>query len=73
MWHLLGEGFTPKFGEELHHLVDFYHLTEKLGAAAPVLGGSAASAGERLEGWKKALLHRSRAPTDIPANGFGVR
>ena len=65
MWNLLEEGFTPQFGDDLHRLVDFYHLTEKLGAAAQVLEGSAAAAGERLGGWKKALLHRSRAATDI--------
>ena len=64
MWNLLEEGFTPPFGDDLHRLVDFYHLTEKLSAAAQVLEDSAA-AGERLGGWKKALLHRSRAPTDI--------
>ena len=37
MWHLLEEGFTPKFGDDLHRLGDLYHLTEKLGAAAHVL------------------------------------
>src|SRR6516164_7297416 len=47
MWNLLDEGFTPPFGDELHRLVDFYHLTEKLGAAAHVLEDSAAAAGER--------------------------
>jgi len=65
MWNLLEDGFTPKFGDDLHRLVDLYHLTEKLGAAAHVLEDSAAAAGERLGGWKKALLHRSSAPTDI--------
>jgi len=64
MWNLLEEGFRPKFGDELHRLVDFYHLTEKLNAAAQVLGDSAA-ASERLGGWKQALLHRSSAPADI--------
>jgi len=64
MWNLLEEGFTPKFGDDLHRLVDLYHLTEKLGAAAHVLEDSAA-AGERLGGWKKALLQRSSAATDI--------
>ena len=64
MWNLLEEGFTPKFGDELYRHVDFYHLTEKLGAAARVLEGSAA-AGERLGGWKQALLHRSSAAVDI--------
>ena len=57
MWNLLEEGFTPKFGDDLYRLVDLYHLTEKLGAAAHVLEDSAAAAGERLGGWKQALLH----------------
>jgi hypothetical protein len=64
MWKLLDGGFTPKFGDDLHRLVDLYHLTEKLGAAAQVLDDSA-TAGERLGGWKKALLRRSSAATDI--------
>jgi len=65
MWNLLEAGFTPKFGDDLHRLVDLYHLTEKLGAVANVLEDSAAAAGERLGGWKKTLLHRSSAATDI--------
>jgi len=65
MWNLLEEGFRPKFGDELHRLVDFYHLTEKLGAAAHVLEDSAATAGARLGGWKQVLLHRSSAAADI--------
>ena len=65
MWNLLEEGFTPQFGDDLHRLVDLYHLTEKLGAAAHVLDGSPAASGERLGGWKKALLNRSSAATGI--------
>src|SRR5213594_3246838 len=65
MWNLLEEGFTPKFGDDLHRLVDLYHLTEKLGAAAHVLEDSPAAAGERLGGWKKTLLHRSSAAAGI--------
>jgi len=60
MWNLLEEGFTPKFADELHHLVDLYHLTEKLGAAARVIDDSAA-----LGRWKIALLNRDSAATDI--------
>jgi hypothetical protein len=63
MWNLLEQGFTPKFGDDLHRLVDFYHLTEKLGAAAGVLEHS--TAGERLGRWKTTLLKRSSAATDI--------
>jgi len=65
MWNLLEEGFLPKFGEDLHRLVDLCHVTGKLGAAAGVLEDSAAAAGERVGGWKQALLHRSSAATDI--------
>src|SRR5437870_13424770 len=65
MWNLLDEGFRPKFGDDLHRLVDLYHLTEKLAAAAHVLEDSPAAAGERLGGWKKTLLHRSSAAAGI--------
>src|SRR5436309_5305246 len=65
MWNLLEQGFTPKFGDDLHRLVDLYHLTEKLGAAARVLEHSPAAAGERLRRWKTTLLKRSSAATDI--------
>ena len=66
MWNLLEEGFTPKFGKDLERFVDFYHTTEKLSAAAHVLeNSSAAAAGQRLGGWKQALLHRSSAAADI--------
>lgn len=65
MWKLLEDGFTPKFGDDFERLVDLYHLTGKLGAAASVLEDSAAGAGERLGGWKQALLHRSSAATGI--------
>jgi hypothetical protein len=65
MGNLLEESFTPKFGNDLYRLVDLYHLTEKLGAVARVLEDSAATAGERLGDWKKALLHRSSAAYGI--------
>lgn len=65
MWNLLEEGFQPKFGDDLHRLVDLHHLTEKLGAAARALEESAATASQRLGEWKKTLLGRSRAATEI--------
>jgi hypothetical protein len=71
MWNLLEDGFRPKFGNDLYRLVDFYHLTEKLGAAAHVLEEAAADAG--VAGWKKALLHRGNAPTDILKELIGSR
>jgi hypothetical protein len=65
MWNLLEDGFIPKFGDDLERLVDLYHLTGKLDAAARVLEDSAATAGELVGGWKQALLHRSRAAAGI--------
>ena len=65
MWNLLEQGFTPKFGDDLHRLVDLYHVTEKLGAAATALEDSKAAAEQRLKRWKMALLKRNRAATDI--------
>src|SRR5258707_11465513 len=32
MWNLLDEGFRPKFGDDIHRLIDLDHLTEKLAA-----------------------------------------
>lgn len=65
MWKLLEDGFIPKFGDELERLVDLYHLTGKLSAAARVLEDAAAAASELVGGWKQALLHRSRAAAGI--------
>jgi len=64
MWNLLEEGFTEeRFGDEVHRLVDLYHLTEKLGFAARVIDKS--KAGALLAGWKMALLKRRGAAKDI--------
>jgi hypothetical protein len=65
MWNLLDEGFThEKFSDGIHRLVDLYHLTEKLGAAARALDGPTAP-GARLRRWKLALLNRERAASEI--------
>ncbi len=64
MWNLLEEGFTPKFGDDLHRLVDMHHLMEKLGTAARVIGDSKA-ADERLKLWKMNLLNRASAASSI--------
>jgi len=65
MWNLLDEGFRPKFGDDLHRLVDLYHLTEKLAAAAHTIDTDSKVAGERLSRWKMVLLNRGSAATDI--------
>src|SRR5438270_451880 len=64
MWNLLEDGFIPKFGNDLYHLVDLHHFMEKLGAAARVIDDGTA-AGERLRRWKMSLLNRARAATGI--------
>jgi hypothetical protein len=63
MWNLLEEGFTPKFGDDLHRLVDLYHLTEKLGAVAHVLEDSAAAANGSGAGRKPSSTAAVRRPT----------
>src|SRR5207302_8608722 len=50
---------------DLHRLVDLYHLTEKLAAAAHTIDTDSKVAGERLSRWKMVLLHRGSAATDI--------
>jgi len=66
MWNLLDEGFThEKFGDGIHRLVDLYHLTEKLGAAARIIEGPAGAGGAKLTQWKLALLNRESAASRI--------
>ncbi len=65
MWNLLEEGFTPKFGDDLHRIVDLCHLTEKLGAAAQAMDSDSKAADEKLTRWKMTLLNRASAAIDI--------
>jgi hypothetical protein len=65
MWNLLEQGFTPKFGDDLHRLVDLYHVTEKLGAVVGILEDSKEAAEQRFGRWKTALLKRSHAAAEI--------
>ncbi|MEA3290812.1 MAG: ISKra4 family transposase [Pseudomonadota bacterium] len=63
MWNLLEEGFTEdRFGSEIHRLVDLYHLTEKLGAAARIIESDSEAL---LQRWKMILLNKSSAAKDI--------
>jgi len=63
MWNLLEEGFTEdRFGSEIHRLVDLYHLTEKLGAAARIIESDSEAL---LKRWKMILLNKSSAAKDI--------
>jgi hypothetical protein len=63
MWNLLEEGFTEdRFGGEIHRLVDLYHVTEKLGAAARIIEPDSDAL---LTRWKMNLLNKSSAAKDI--------
>ena len=63
MWNLLEEGFTEeRFGSEIHRLVDLYHVTEKLGAAARIIESDSDAL---LKRWKMRLLNRSSAAKGI--------
>ena len=64
MWSLLEGVFTEERFGTINHLVDLYHLTEKLGAAARVLDG-AESSGATLSHWKMSLLNRHGAAKGI--------
>ena len=63
MWNLLEEGFTEeRFGSEIHRLVDLYHVTEKLGAAARIIEPDSDAL---LKRWKLLLLNKSSAAKHI--------
>lgn len=61
MWNLLDEAFDAEsfHGITLHRLIDFWHVVEKLSAAAPVLVAKV-DVSSLLARWKLALLNRSR-------------
>lgn len=53
-------------GKRVHEILDFWHLLEKLAAAAKVIYGEA-SGSEILRAWRVDLLNRNAAPDDILA------
>jgi hypothetical protein len=60
MWNLLVADLNPSFlGVEVLELIDYWHVAEKLGAAARALPGRADA---RLDRWKMLLLNRKDAP-----------
>jgi hypothetical protein len=64
MWTLLEEHFSAdKIGVELHKLVDWYHVVEKLSPAARVIHGQ--DAHTTVQGWRLALLNQSNAAEQI--------
>lgn len=66
LWNLLGGEFDREsFGRKtIHYLVDFWHLIEKLSAAATVIFGEKEAAHQR-ERWKLRLLNSDDAATAI--------
>ena len=66
MWNLLKAWFTEELlGTEVHELVDFCHVIEKLGKAAQVIHGDQAAA--VVQRWRLALLNRASAAREIVA------
>jgi hypothetical protein len=70
MWNLLDAEFdAATFGPAsvvVHRRIDFWHVIEKLGAAARVIFGEG-DASKNVTRWKLSLLNRSGAPADILA------
>lgn len=65
MWNRLDAEFTgPQFAN-IHRLIDFYHLIEKLDAAAGVMFGSAEDKKAAVGRWKMRLKNTDRAATSI--------
>jgi len=66
MWNQLDVAFDVQTfdGVELHRVIDFWHVVEKLSAAAHVIGGKDA-APKLLARWKLWLLNRSGAREQI--------
>jgi hypothetical protein len=55
---------STTLGTTVYELLDFWHLVEKLAAAAPVLYGDG-QASDVLARWRLDLLHRNAAPDHI--------
>jgi hypothetical protein len=75
MWNLLDEHINEKTaGKPVHRLIDFYHLTEKLGKAAQVMLPDGMQSEQLLGQWKLQLLNRSQASeeiwTELETSGF---
>jgi hypothetical protein len=66
MCNLLAEAFDEATfeGAEVHRLIDFWHMIEKLSAAARVIAGKE-QAPALVARWKLALLNRSQAAAQI--------
>ena len=67
MWNLLEAHFTEELlGVEVHQLVDFCHVVEKLGKAARVIHGDLVAKAV-VQRWRLSLLNRGAAAQEILA------
>lgn len=67
MWNLLEANFAASVFGSVHRCVDFWHVVEKLAAAAKVLGKSGAAARAMVWRWRKLLRRRKDAVNTILA------
>jgi hypothetical protein len=63
-WNLLGEALDQQSFGQVHWLIDFWHVLEKLAAAAKVVHGDDAAAGV-VRRWKLRLLNSNGAAAEI--------
>jgi hypothetical protein len=63
-WALLGDALDEKSFGEVHWLIDFWHVLEKLAAAAKVVHGEQESSGV-VRRWKFRLLNSNNAAAEI--------
>lgn len=67
MWSLLEANFPESVFGKVHRCIDFWHVIEKLAAAAKVLIKDAAAARAMVWGWRRLLRRRTDAATTILA------
>lgn len=64
MWNLLEARFTTEIFGEIHRLVDYHHLSEKLGAAAKVISPPGETEAT-LSRWQFDLLNDEKAAQNV--------
>lgn len=67
MWNLLEANFPASVFGEVHRCVDYWHVIEKLAAAAKVLGKDEAAAKAMVWCWRRLLRRRKDAAATICA------
>lgn len=67
MWNLLEANFPESVFGKVHRCIDFWHVIEKLAAAAKLLGKDTAAARAIVWRWRRLLRSRKDAATTILA------